>query len=76
MVRADVTTLFGAVDAERDARGVSWDDVTDDLSELVPFNPDMIKRLRNGGRIEVNNLLLLCAWVNRPVSDFLHLTDS
>lgn len=76
MLRANVSALFAAVDAERDARGASWDDVADELSEVSPFSVAMVKRLRGGGRIEVNNLLSLSAWVGKPVKAFLHQTDS
>lgn len=75
MLRADVPVLFEAVDSERRARGASWGDVADELSELTPFSPAMVTRLRSGGRIEVNNLLVLSAWVGKPVTEFLHLTD-
>ena len=50
--KVDVGALYAALDAERDARGVSWRQ----LAKEIGVSPSMLSRLGNGQRPDADTL--------------------
>jgi transcriptional regulator with XRE-family HTH domain len=67
MRRFDAPALFAALDRQRVARGLSWDQVAREIGVSVAT----IKRTKGGGRMEVDGMLALVAWLGVPVEDFV-----
>jgi transcriptional regulator with XRE-family HTH domain len=67
MKRFDSRALYAALDRERQARGMSWQEV----GRVIGVNPATISRTRSGGRLEVDGMLAMVAWLGRPVEDFV-----
>jgi transcriptional regulator with XRE-family HTH domain len=70
MVRFDGPALFASLDSARQARGLSWAQ----LSQQTGVSVSTIKRSQGGGRMEVDGVLALTSWLGRPVEDFLKRT--
>ncbi len=69
--RFDAAALYHALDAERQARGVTWQAVATDIGVSVAT----ITRIRHGGRMEVDGMLAMVSWLKRPVEDFVRLVS-
>jgi len=67
MKRFDTRALYAALDRQRQARGLSWQD----LGQAIGVSPSTIMRTRDGGRLEVDGMLAMVAWLDRPVEDFV-----
>jgi transcriptional regulator with XRE-family HTH domain len=70
--RFDPKALYEALDQQRGARGLSWRQVAGEtgVSEAT------MKRLRDGGRLEVDGVLAMVGWVGRTVESFVRETTS
>lgn len=66
--RFDSASLFDAMEAERLHREISWARV----AEETGISASTIKRTRLGGRMEVDGMLNLVAWLDRPVEEFVY----
>jgi hypothetical protein len=67
MRRFDVQALYRALDEQRAARGQSWRDVAEAIGVSVATS----RRLRSGGRMEVDGMLAMVAWLGVPVETFV-----
>ncbi len=67
MKRFDSQLLFAALDQQRQAQGLSWQE----LGRAIGVSASTITRLRNGGRLEVDGMLAMVGWLGRPVEDFV-----
>ena len=67
MKRFDSQALFAALDRQRQERGMSWQE----LGREIGVSPSTITRTRSGGRLEVDGMLAMVAWLGRPVEDFV-----
>jgi len=67
MRRFDVQALYRAPDEQRAARGQSWRDVAEAIGVSVATS----RRLRSGGRMEVDGMLAMVAWLGVPVETFV-----
>jgi len=67
MKRFDSKALYAALDQQRQEQGLSWQQ----LSKLVGVSPSTLARTRAGGRLEVDGMLAMVAWLRRPVEDFV-----
>jgi len=65
--RFDAAALYEALDAERSSRQVTWKQVATETGVSV----STIKRTQQGGRMEVDGMLNLVWWLQRPVEDFI-----
>lgn len=70
MIRFDPPALFAALDSDRAARGATWSDIASETGVSVTT----IRRLRHSGRFEVDGVLALARWLDRPVADFTRNT--
>ena len=66
MVRFDSKALYEALDAQRQKRGLTWKQVALEIGVAETT----IKRTRQGGRMEVDGMLAIVAWLKVPVETF------
>jgi transcriptional regulator with XRE-family HTH domain len=71
MRRFDARALFEALDRHRTAQGLTWDQVARD----VGVSAATIKRTQRGGRMEVDGMLAMVAWLGVPVETFVRESD-
>ena len=67
MKRFDSKALYAALDARRKSRGISWREVADEMG----VSAATISRTREGGRMEVDGMLAMVAWLDFPVERFV-----
>jgi len=67
VLRFDAIALHAALDRQRVARALAWAQVARETG----VSAATISRLRAGGRLEVDGMLALVAWLGRPVEDFV-----
>jgi hypothetical protein len=70
MVRFDPPALFKAMDEQRKARGLSWQDV----SRETGVSASTLLRTRQQGRFEVDGVLAMTGWLDRAIEDFTRRT--
>lgn len=67
MRRFDSGTLYTALDQQRTSRGLAWADVARETGVSVAT----IRRTKEGGRMEVDGMLALVAWLGVAVETFV-----
>jgi len=70
MRRFDAKALYRAMDAQRQARGQTWQDV----ARAIGVSASTIARTRSGGRLEVDGMLAMVTWLGVPVETFVRET--
>jgi len=65
--RFDVKALYAALDAQRRARSITWQQVASETS----VSATTLTRTRHGGRLEVDGMLAMVRWLNRTVESFV-----
>ena len=65
--RFDTKALYAALDRRRTGRGLTWTDVARETGVAAAT----LRRTRVGGRLEVDGMLAMVAWLGRPVEDFV-----
>jgi hypothetical protein len=65
--RFDVQALYAALDAERTARGLTWSDMQSEIG----VSASTMKRMANGGRMELDGVMFMLQWLGRPAEEFL-----
>lgn len=68
MKRFDAEALYLALDKKRESRDLSWREVAAEIGVSV----STITRTRTGGRMEVDGMLAMVAWLGVPVEAFVH----
>jgi len=68
MKRFDPKALYQALDEKRESRDLSWREVSAEIGVSV----STITRTRTGGRMEVDGMLAMVAWLGVPVETFVH----
>lgn len=63
----DVVALYGALDAARQARGLSWRQAAKEIG----VSPSLLSRLANGQRPDADGFLTLTGWLGMPPQDFV-----
>lgn len=72
MRRFDAPALFDALDRQRIARKLTWDQV----SREVGVATATIKRTQHGGRMEVDGMLAMVGWLGMPIDAFIREFDT
>ncbi len=67
MKRFDSRALYEALDAQRKSRDLSWREVAAEMGVSVAT----ISRTQHGGRMEVDGMLAMVAWLGVPVEHFV-----
>ena len=70
MIRFDAPALYLALNARREAQGLSWADVARETGVAVAT----LKRTALGGRLEVHGVLAMTRWLGRSVESFTRET--
>ncbi len=70
VLRFDTRALYAALDAQRQARGLSWPQVA---AELPGFTPGMLTNLSTGPLIGFPRVMLLTQWLGEPASRFIRV---
>jgi len=65
--RFDSKALYAALDTRRKSRGLSWREVAEEMG----VSAATISRTREGGRMEVDGMLAMVAWLDVPVEHFV-----
>jgi transcriptional regulator with XRE-family HTH domain len=65
--KIDVSKLYGALDAERTARDISWRQ----LAAEIGVSPSLLSRLGNDQRPDVDAFMTLVRWLGVPADDFM-----
>ncbi|ABD13367.1 putative transcriptional regulator [Frankia casuarinae] len=65
--RVDVNGLYGALDAARTARGLSWRQ----LAKEIEVSPSTMTRLANGHKPEVDAFVAMTRWLGMPAERFM-----
>ena len=73
-IRFDTTKLFAVLDAERQRRGQTWEQVAAEVWPNGPWGAEQLKRLANGGRGEVYGALAICGWLGTTIQSFTRET--
>ena len=67
MLRFDSRALYYALDTRRIERGLTWKEVAAEIG----MAPATILRTKGGGRMEVDGMLAMVAWLGVPVETFV-----
>jgi transcriptional regulator with XRE-family HTH domain len=68
--RFDTKALYETLDKQRVAQGLSWQDV----ARATGVSAATLTRTRQGGRMEVDGMLAMVAWLGLPVEHFVRRT--
>jgi transcriptional regulator with XRE-family HTH domain len=63
----DVIALHGALDAERESKGLSWRQ----LAKLLDVSPSTLSRLANGKNPDVEAFATMVRWLDVPAEEFM-----
>ena len=66
MIRFDSKSLYEALDAQRRRREMSWKQ----LAAEIGVSHSTITRTKQGGRMEVDGMLAMVAWLGANVEKF------
>ncbi|HEX4959493.1 MAG TPA: hypothetical protein VF173_01545 [Thermoanaerobaculia bacterium] len=73
----DLGALYAALDAQRLARGISWQQVVREINALFehvparPISSSTVTGMRNRAAIEGNGVLQMLLWLNRTPESFV-----
>lgn len=70
VLRFDTRALHAALNAQREARGLSWRKVA---AELPGFTPSMLTNLATGPLIGFPRVMLLTQWLGQPAAHFVRV---
>ena len=67
ILRWDTRALHSALNAGRQARGMTWREVA---SQIGGFTPAMLSNLAKGGRIGFPGVMRIVGWLDQPAATF------
>jgi hypothetical protein len=71
ILRWDTKALYGALDEQRQAKGLTWKDVA---REVGGFTPVMLTGLAKGGRAGFPSVMRIVRWLGEPASSFTRIS--
>ena len=69
MRRFDTQAFYAAIDEKRKSQKMTWRDVS---SQLQGFSPGMLVRLAKRGRLSIEQVVVLSAWLGLPAEEFTY----
>jgi len=72
LLRWDVPAIHTALDAERQARGVTWQSVA---AQIGGVTPAMLTNLAKASRIGFPGVMRIMQWLNCPAATFTRVSD-
>jgi len=73
-LRFDSRALYAAVEAACRRRGVSLEQARQEIPWTGPVSRAVLTRLKEGGRVDLYQVLAIVGWLGARVEDFTHLT--
>jgi transcriptional regulator with XRE-family HTH domain len=73
----DLTALYAALDAERQARGLNWQQLAREISRVfsdsiaTPISPSTLTGMRSRAQIEGDGVLQMLLWLKRTPESFI-----
>jgi len=77
MTDFDIAALYAALDAERRARGLSWQRLAREMSDgfagslATPISPSTLTGMRNRSQVEGDGVLQMLLWLKRTPESFV-----
>ena len=68
ILRFDTRRLYQALDAQRTARHLTWQEVAQEIGRLTSVS---LTNLKKGGRVAFPQVVWMTRWLDRPVADFV-----
>jgi transcriptional regulator with XRE-family HTH domain len=68
--RIDTGGVYAVLDSQREARGLTWDDVAGEIGQ-PQITAATLKRLAKGGRTGVPNIMYVVEWLGLPIEVFV-----
>ena len=72
ILRWDTRALHAALNAQRQARGMTWKEVA---QEVGGFTPNMLTDLAKGGRTGFPGVMRIVGWLGQPAATFTRAAD-
>ena len=72
ILRWDTGALYSALNAQRQGRGMRWQEVA---SEVGGFTPATLTRLAKGGRTSFPQVMRAVAWLGQPAAFFTRVSN-
>jgi hypothetical protein len=72
VLRWDTQALYSALNAQRQARGMSWKGVA---QAVGGFTPGMLTNLAKGGRTSFPGVMRIVRWLGQPAATFTRASD-
>lgn len=69
-VRFDTAGCYAALNAERERRGMTWNQVAAEIWPTGPWGANQLKHMAKGGRADVYGVVAICEWLGRPIDSF------
>jgi len=69
--RFDSNALYKALDQQRQDRGMTWADISKEIS----VSASTIRRTKEGGRMEVDGMIAMVDWLGLRVETFIRSTE-
>ena len=73
-LRFDSRALYEAVEAACRHRGIGMQQARQEIPWTGSVSPAVLTRLKEGGRVDVQQMLAIVGWLGARVEDFTHLT--
>lgn len=75
VLRRDAKALHAALDTQRKAQGLTWDEAARAIWSGGPVSGRTLQQMRNGGRVNLYVLLACARWLGQPVSAFTRISE-
>jgi hypothetical protein len=72
ILRWDTRALHSALNAQRQARGLTWKEVA---QQVGGFTPGMLTNLANGGRTGFPPVMRIVRWLGQPAAAFTRVAN-
>ena len=73
LLRFDARAFFLAIDAKRLEQRMTWHQVA---SQVGGFSSGMLRRLEDGGRMGIDQVVALSGWLGKAPEDFARVAKS
>jgi hypothetical protein len=68
--RFRTAALYTALNAERERRGLTWDQCAAEIWPSGPWGTDQLRNLAKGGRADVYSAVAICEWLGSTIQSF------
>ena len=72
VLRWDVVALLSALDAKREAKGITWKHVAEELGR--GFTASTLRNMSKGGRAGFPGVMRIVGWLGQPAANFTRVS--